>query len=326
MTPPQLQGIVSQIKASNKAQKITPRELFRAFNFSRRTPLNCRMVDMFLKENELVVEPHYNDVWIDTPVELKPKAKAIRKSTEDPIKRLSILEAATHTPVIISRDKSIDEAITIMMMNDYSQLPVTTNGLRNICGYVSWTSIGEARANGIASNCVKDYMATNIYNLSVKTPLMEAIQLVYEHEFIVVHNESNEICGLVTATDISSQFLVWTKPFVMLEEIENQIRCLMDGKLLMEHVKAISTEDGRKVETIDDLTFGEYIRLLQNPDNWQRLQLQGIDQATFLKYLEEIRMIRNDVMHFDPEGLLPEQTQKLEKMAGYLKKVASQLN
>ena len=56
------------------------------------------------------------------------------------------------------------------------------------------------------------------------------------------------------------------------------------------------------VSKASDLTLGEYARLLENPVRWQRLQLQ-LDRAEFLKPLQRIREIRNDVMHFDPDPL-----------------------
>jgi hypothetical protein len=46
-------------------------------------------------------------------------------------------------------------------------------------------------------------------------------------------------------------------------------------------------------------TFGEYIRFLENPDRWAKLRL-SIDRATFCKYLDGVRTIRNDVMHSTP--------------------------
>jgi hypothetical protein len=45
-----------------------------------------------------------------------------------------------------------------------------------------------------------------------------------------------------------------------------------------------------------------YVRLVQNEENWSKLGL-AIDRVEFARVLDRVREIRNDVMHFDPDGL-----------------------
>jgi len=54
--------------------------------------------------------------------------------------------------------------------------------------------------------------------------------------------------------------------------------------------------------SVFDLTFGEYIRLLERNDSWSKLGLR-IDRKLFIGNLDKVRQIRNDVMHFDPDGI-----------------------
>jgi hypothetical protein len=68
------------------------------------------------------------------------------------------------------------------------------------------------------------------------------------------------------------------------------------------------------------LTFGEYIRLLENPERWERLQLT-IDRALFCKNLDRVRAIRNDVTHFDPDGITPDDLETLRKFTNFLKQL-----
>lgn len=59
----------------------------------------------------------------------------------------------------------------------------------------------------------------------------------------------------------------------MLSEIENHLRRLIDGKFSLEELKANRdpNDANRKIENVANLTFGEYIRLLDKPANWERL-------------------------------------------------------
>lgn len=150
-----LDEIALQIKATNKPVKITPRDLFGYFDYMRRAPIGCRLVDEFLTEHELEVHPHYNDVWFDMPIDLLPKERAKKRKREDPIKRLAVLKAANMPPLTIDNSDTLEKAITLMMMNNYSQLPVVNN--RKVRGYISWETIGEALAKGETSKMVKDY-------------------------------------------------------------------------------------------------------------------------------------------------------------------------
>lgn len=303
----------------NNHYTITGRELFNSFGFERRSCRNCAIVDDFLENNNLMVVPHYNDVWIDTPIELKHKPTAKTKISQDPIKRVRTLEVAHKMPIYVANSASLTEAITLMIMNDYSQLLVTNNGAKGLCGYISWKTIGIAINNGVTTNMVKDYKCDKCYTISFDTPLIDAIKIINQHDFVVVE-EHNNVCGIITTADISCQYLTITEPFVRLEEIENQIRCLLDDKFLLEEIKSVCQEEGREVQGIDDLTFGEYIALMQKDELWFKLGI-NIDKKIFLSWLNEVREIRNDVMHFSPDGISQDQRKVLMCMAELLKTI-----
>lgn len=321
-----LDSIVDHIKNNDTPSSLTPRDLFGAFGFYRRTKNNCRIIDTYLNQNNLIVDPHYNSVWVDTPVRLIPKEKAKRKNTEDPVKRLQLLPAANNVPCFIDNSETLDKAITLLMLHHYSHLPVTNKGRRGIVGYVSWKTIGEARAKGVYSEHVKDYVDKNVMVMTPDAPLLEAIKVVYKYGFVLVRNNTGELTGIVTTKDVSTQFLMWTQPFLMLETIENQIRTILDGKFLLDEIKGFCTEEKRDVNAIDDLTFGEYLYILQNPENWSRLKIKTIDHKTLVAELDKIREIRNDVMHFDPDGLENEQVQQLNNMCHFLSCIVSKEN
>lgn len=235
-----------------------------------------------------------------------------------------VLEAATKPPTVIKRDAKLNEATTLMLLHKYSQLPVISNTLRDLCGYISWETIGSAITNGIKSDLVKDYMNPLVKTLSVDTPILKAINTVHKYEFVVVLSREREVCGIVTTTDISSQFLAITEPFVLLEQIENHIRLLLDDRFLLEDIHKICNPEleEREINGIDDLTFGQYIRLMENPANWVKLDI-NCDQTLFIKKLHEVRNIRNDIMHFEPAGITSEQHDLLRQVSEFLNKIIS---
>lgn len=313
--------IVIEIQDNGKEFKISTRDFLGYFHCEKRTKGNKARIDNFLDENRLETFPDYTNAWIDGEITLRHKAKAKSKSNSDPIQRISILPSANKPPVAINRDAKLTDAITLMMMHNYSQLPVMSNP-RSVAGFITWETIGYGINNGKTSQVVKDFLDTNVTILDLDTPLLEAIKTVIAKEFVLVQRKDKTLSGIVTIADISSQFLVLTEPFLLLEQIENLIRLILDEKFLVDDLKTFCEDEEltNPIEYIDDLTFGQYIRLIEKPVNWEKLNLK-IERTSFIKQLDLIREIRNDIMHFDPEGITNDQKQALVNMAKFLTEI-----
>ena len=69
-----------------------------------------------------------------------------------------------------------------------------------------------------------------------------------------------------------------------------------------------------------DLTFGDYVRLFQHPDIWPKLGLR-IDGVELTKLLTDVRTIRNDMMHFDPDPMTNEELGTLKRAVRLLQEL-----
>lgn len=308
---------VEQIKKDKKPQITTPRELLNSLNCYRRTTGNCIYIDNFLDRNHLEVSPNYTDIWIDGEIEIRHKKIAETKIPKDPIKRVRVLKAANRVPEYVSNNDSLKTAITKMQINRYSQLPVTNNNIRGLIGYISWETISEAWSNGINSDCVKDYVKEEIQKIKPDTPLLDAIKTIYEYDFAVVVGKDNSLQGIITTADISSEFLSNTKPFLLLEEIEKSIRVLLNGALLLEDIKNICQNAEKEITSIDDLSFGDYKRIIENPELWDKLKINA-DKKLLTERLDKIRKIRNEIMHFAPDSIDKDSIVVLNDTSKYL--------
>jgi predicted transcriptional regulator len=309
---------ISDIQKSEKEYKITPRMLVNAFGFEKRTSGNRAIVSRFLEDQLIETSPDYTNAWIDGEIILRHKKKAKSKRTTDPIQRIKMIPAANREPISVKKEASLAEATTLMRLHSYSQIPVLS-GQRSIYGYVSWETIGNGVANGVSSDKVLSYTSTDISILPYETPLLEAIKIVIAKEFAVVQKEDKTISGIVTLADVSQQFLSIAEPFLLLEEIENHLRQILDGKLLVEEViKYCNPDDtSRKIDHIDDLTFGEYVRIFENNCLWIKINL-NVEKSHFVKQLDKVRAIRNDIMHFEPEGITEAQLTDLTNMSKFM--------
>ncbi|HFS66939.1 MAG TPA: CBS domain-containing protein [Flavobacteriia bacterium] len=313
--------LVKEIKENDKEFSITPRELLNSLGCEKRTKWNVVRVNNFLERHKLETYPNYIDSWIDGNIKLKHKKKAKSKQESDPIQRIKLLSSANNKPISLPRDAKLKEAITLMMLHNYSQIPLI-NGERDVIGVVTWERIGYGITNGHKSEDAKDYMIADVSILDYETPILDAVSIIIENEFSLIRKSDKTICGIVTIADISSQFHNVTEPFLLLEQIENNIRQILDGKFLIDELRTFCKIDGveRKIDYIDDLTFGDYIRIIEKPEHWKKLDL-SIERSHFIKHLDKVREIRNDIMHFDPEGITKEQKDDLIKMSKFLMEI-----
>ena len=265
--------LAEEIKEDKKPRKITPRQLFNAFNFERRTPHNCYWVDKFLNENSLMVKPHYNDVWIDETISLEHKPIAQTFIPEDPIRRINTLDSANTIPTYVNNDDSLLAATTLMQCNDFSQLPVVNGNVRKLMGYISWETIMRAKINGVTSDLVKDYVETKVAVLSNDTPLIEAIEIVKKHDFAVVLAKDKSLYGIVTVSDVTTQFIAETEPYVLLSELESHLRNLLRDKILVEDLKKLCNNTNGEVSSIDEMSFGDYVAVFGNEKQWKKIKI-----------------------------------------------------
>jgi CBS domain-containing protein len=236
----------------------------------------------------------------------------------DPTYRISKLGAANRRPTSVGPDSSIIEAATIMMANDFSQLPVMTSE-RDVKGIVSWKSIGSRLVLGKSPQWSRDAIEPHA-EISSDASLFTAIPLIVEHEYVLVRGNDRRIVGIITTSDLSLQFQQLSEPFLLLGEIENHIRRIIGNKFAPNELSAAKdpSDASRTVDSPANLSFGEYKRLLEDPARWARLDLR-IDRPVFIQLLERVRQIRNDVMHFDTDGIEDEALEDLRDFVRFLR-------
>ncbi len=239
----------------------------------------------------------------------------------DPTFRIGSLPAANKTLTTVGQDDTLKKAVTMMLQFDYSQLPIM-HGEREVKGMISWKSIASRYAIG-GECCKVQHCREDAQVVDGNGTLFDAIPTIVKYGYVLVRNpQDRKITGIVTASDLSLQFQQLAEPFLLLREIELHIRQLLQDKVLSEDLDWLASADttAPKPNSISDLSFGGYIRLVQRPEVWQRLAL-NIDQASLTKQLEDVRQIRNDVMHFDPDPMTAKQLDVLQNASKFMQQL-----
>lgn len=340
--------IAQQLRNGTAISPITVREFLTWFGAQRRGYWIVFSIREALAQNNLRTEPDFESEYIDSPISFVLTEQAsseelaqqppielaatvvatasvmaelsVSPSYVDPTYRISKLAAANNAPVSVKPDTALIEAATLMLSNDFSQLPVMTSE-RDVKGVISWTSIGARLALGKNGALVRELM-DQPQEIKADSSMFQAIPIIVQHQYVLVRGSDNRISGIVTASDLSLQFQQLAEPFLLLSEIENHIRRLIGNKYSTEELAQSGdpSNSDRHIARVADMTFGEYIRLLENPDRWTKLRLP-VDRATFCKQLDRVRMIRNDVMHFDPDGIPDSDLETLREFTRFLQRL-----
>jgi hypothetical protein len=342
-----LTSIADQLQRGERVHPVTVRKLLSWFHAQRRGSWVVYTIKQALEAAKLRTDPDFESEYIDAPIsfELVPapakaaapanviglSAAAVAVTTgtasltilpayADPTYRISKLAAANKMPISVSPDTTLSEAATLMLMNNFSQLPVMTSE-RDVKGVISWTSIGSRLSFGQKAERVRELMGEQ-QEIGSDASIFQAKPIIKQHQYVLVRGADKRICGIVTASDLTDQFQQSTEPFLVLSEVENHIRTLIDGKFTGEELCQTRdpSDSERKVARAADLNFGEYIRLLENPDRWNKLRL-AVDRTAFCRQLDRVRAIRNDVMHFDPDPLPEEDLQALREFARFFQEL-----
>lgn len=305
-------------------EKLTVRRLLQLFGYAKRGRLVVSRIRNALEVHGLRTSPDFESVWIDREISIeldRESANGGGKAVafDDPTVRIDALAATHHRPEVVDPDKPLHDATTVMLLNDYSQLPVTKNR-RKIRGMITWKSIGSRLSSGVECSLVKHCMNPDVQEVRLGTPLLDAVSAVASHGYTLVRSSTDEIVGIVTTSDLSLEFQELASPFLLIGEIEKYLHKLVHGRFRVDEIQAALPE-GLTATGTADLTLGGYCRLLQKPENWERLGLE-FSGKQFVARLEAVREIRNEIMHFRPDGLDPEKLDVLQGLVGFFRHLA----
>ncbi len=318
---------------------ISVRRLLLRFGFERRGSRNVEIIRSALESYGLETLPDFEFAYIDAtvkvrqkqavdpviiehdPPQLVPMPSLGKKGATDPTYRIGKLASANTELTFVRPDDPVEKAVTLMMSNQFSQLPVMT-GKRDVKGVISWKSLGSRLAMGASCDVVRECMEAH-QEIIADTSLFEAIPAIVENQYVLIRDDENKICGMVTTSDLSLQFQQLGEPFLLIGEVENYVRRMIRGKFTGEELAAgkdPASDTNRQVENEVDLTFGELVRFVEDPRNWMKLTL-AIDRVEFVTSLDRIRRIRNDVMHFDPDGIGKEDLEFLRQETRFIQEL-----
>lgn len=250
-----------------------------------------------LRKRGYVVEPDLEraDYWGSVTISDR---RAANRASNQPGLPVSSVAADAPELIWVRAEASLREVETLMIMSDFSQIPVMNASRRELRGTVTWKSIARSRANGKGDATAKDVMAVGGRVAESSDNLMDLVPSILAEDFIYFRNREKEIVGIVTATDLAATFQNSTGLFVRIGEIESRLRLILD-QLPLPELQAVLDENIKRdhFRGASDMTFGEYIRVLEKQERWDALKM-GLDRKACIQNLKKIAELRNEIMHF----------------------------
>lgn len=317
-------------------QRRTIRELIGYWGYLRRTTRIVGEITNELKELGLLAVPSIADGWIDGEVEIRvAPGKSGEESPEqsDTTEKIENADAeaeqvisggvryvidtmdTAHCEVLtVCLDDSLPVAVTKMAINDYSQVAVVDE-TRRLRGALTWESIALAWMSGTPSKVRQAIRAAP--TAAPTDELLAQADVIYQHGFVFVRDDTGGIQGIVTSADLTRRFGNDHRPIVLLDEIERR---------LGQRVRSRCTDEDLRAANVNvpayGHTFGTYVKALSKESLWPSLGWTGLDRQQIFETMEQVRLIRNQLMHFSPDPIAESQIQLLERAARTLRLVA----
>ncbi|MBE3016078.1 CBS domain-containing protein [Microbispora sp. NEAU-D428] len=301
--------------------ELTVRELLAKWDVRIRNFNTVPRIRADLDNAGLTCDPPFDDVDLSTIVCVSSKETVAEQDETADESELSFphaallvsdIPSASREVVSIPPDATLAQARAVMMSHGYSQLPVITEA-GVLVGTVSWERIGHIQVS-IPNAELSDVIDRHPNIVKLNEELLKKIPTIYEAGFVLVRNHEEDICGIVTTADLTEQFRLLAEPFFLVGEIERRLRRCIERAFSAEDLQCV----GKSITSVNNMTFGQYVRFLRTDGIWPRLGWQ-IDCKLFTEQLDHIRQVRNDIMHFRPDPLTGKQRDSLAKFTAWMR-------
>jgi len=206
----------------------------------------------------------------------------------------------------IGARRPVREALEKMCTKNYSQLAVMQGKM--CIGSVTLESIlCQLRKEDLKGNRALEFMNWPVRRFVVRNPrfvdpddnILKHVEWMAEKGFFIV-GSSYECKAIVTNYDLVHFFENWTKVFLLLREIETNLRFVISQRLkgnrLRKALALLKREHSSPPSSINDLSLDELRQLIHI--NWKEFKGDFLDEQKIDSQLQKIRDLRNGIFHF----------------------------
>jgi CBS domain-containing protein len=209
----------------------------------------------------------------------------------------------------IQRDTKVRDALSLMVENDFSQLPIVDEKGK-LVGIATEKSIIGTYFHTTGMVSILDlnvgHCQTKPYTIQKDADIFEVLDLLKNTYAIVVVDHDRPI-GILTDYDTTHFFRDLSEGLILVEDIEVTLRHYIEAThpnehsldtALMRAFRAHRQDPTRPAKEYTDLSFGDHIQLITAEDNWERFSAYFEPKEMFLQLMNQVGQIRNQLAHF----------------------------
>lgn len=304
---------------SGESVMMTVRQFIGVWDASSRNAAVLALIRSDLAQFGLSTSPPFTEGSLDTTIEVlsvgstpetpQSSRDALQYRTLENVEEpqpltlnLGAIPSAKGGIVTVALDDSLSLAMSRMVVDDLSQLPVVDDANRCL-GAVSWKTIGTAYLSS-TDPTITDAMDHTARTAGLRDPLLDWVGYISETGYVFAGEADGTLTGIVTTSDVTDRFGQEMRPYTLLKEVERRLRRRVDEVFSSDdlhlYARGIASQNLHKHDTITAgaLLVSQYEKLLDDDDRWQRM-VWNIDRWVFLTRLADVReRIRNPLMHF----------------------------
>ncbi|MER7165317.1 hypothetical protein ABT336_04450 [Micromonospora sp. NPDC000207] len=324
---------------SGEPRSMAVRELIGLWGLEDRDRVATAQIDADLANHGLATSPDFRAVSLDRTVRImtlpdndddapSPPASGgtsgtvIAGADEESVDiGLTLDNLFTHkmSLVSVSTSASFEEAITLMQINDYSQVAVLASP-DTLHGSVSWESIAAAKhrkPDATFADAIDRQARNRVFDYD--TRLLDVLATLQKHGFIFVRDDQRKINGILTAADVVRKYDETATPFFLIGEIDQELRLLINKTFDEDTVRQACQREKASFKSLDTMTIYQYQAVLNDATCWAQLDWP-LDRGVFIARLDELRKVRNNVMHFNSDPVKPNDVMKLRNFLNLVRR------
>jgi CBS domain-containing protein len=204
-------------------------------------------------------------------------------------------------PCCVSADKTVGDALTLMVEHDFSQLPIV-DGDGKLCGIITEATINRTyyHVGGSISllGLPVTHCQTKPATITPDSDIFEALDLL-ESEYAVIVVEGDKPVGILTDYDTTHFFRDISEGLILVEDIEVTLRQYIESAFPSEKEmrEAMKRALGQRTD-FERLSFWQHMQLVTAEGNWDKFRPVFESKELFSLLLDQVRHIRNQLAHF----------------------------
>lgn len=247
---------------------------------------------------------------------------------------------------------TVEDAVELMKQKSRTKLPLFFSK-EDKSGLIGTVTLAQLTYDQMGDNPKLVEKATvQVPVVGTNEKLFDWVPTILRHGFIYGKNQDDEIVQMYTTFDVATHLNAIAAMFLRANEIEEllrevlsqvpeedlrnareQTRSLRSIPLDTSETKFFAQEDlasGNSLDAlhreVDSMMFSDYMKCIGDPQIWNehfaRTDIPGIDKETCMTSLNDARIARNTVMHFNRSDSLENLIPSFEALAVWLRKVA----